>query len=538
MSLDFSHTALALAEGFGLAFSPCILPILPFILASSATKDRLRPFLVISGFVITFTIFSLVSRSILGAFNIQQDTIQMGAYILLLVFGIIMIVPYFEEHFAKATSGIAGRANDLSNTKLANGKLGGLLVGALIGLVWVPCAGPILASAILQVIQSETSFNAVATILAFSIGAGIPMLAIALFGQYLTAQLRFIAKHAVALRRTMGVIMIAFALLALSGVSIAEWAVTQTAEARTTQQNVAGLQDGLDAPYAAPEIAGISKWFNSNPVDLAALKGKVVLIDFWTYSCINCIRTLPHVEGWYEKYKDKGLVIIGVHSPEFAFEGQPENVSKAIKKFGLTYPVAMDNDFGTWRNYENRYWPAHYLIDKNGMVVYTHFGEGKYDVTENNIRYLLGLQMDASANAGATVTAQEQTPETYLGNARTQRESKTPSLPVHHWAVDGNWKRTGEYIESGKAGDLLTLHFQAKKVFLVMESATGEVISSDISINNKQLSEDTADTEAGKASVKESRLYEIIAEPAATEGTVSIKANAAGLRLYAFTFES
>jgi cytochrome c biogenesis protein CcdA/thiol-disulfide isomerase/thioredoxin len=538
MPFNFAHSALALAEGFGLAFSPCILPILPFILASSATKDRMRPFLVIGGFVITFTVFSLISRSILGAFNIQQDTIQMAAYILLLVFGLIMVVPFLEERFANATSGIAGSANNLSNNKLANTKLGGLLVGALIGLVWVPCAGPILASAILQVIQSATSFNAVTTILAFSIGAGIPMLAIALFGQYLTAQLRFISKHAVALRRVMGVIMITFAVLALSGVSIAEWAVAQTSETRTTEQNVAGLQDGLQTPYAAPEIAGINKWFNSEALDLAALKGKVVLIDFWTYSCINCIRTLPHIEGWYEKYKDKGLVIIGVHSPEFAFEGKPENVSAAIKKFGLTYPVAMDNEFGTWRNFENKYWPAHYLIDKNGMVVYTHFGEGKYDVTENNIRYLLGLQMDGSADAGMMVTAQSQTPETYLGNARAERESKADTLPADGWKAEGNWKRTGEYIESTKAGDSLTLHFQAKKVFLVMESATGETVHAQISMNGKILGEDTADIKDSTVAIKESRLYELIAEQAATDGTVTIKADGAGLRLYAFTFES
>ncbi|PZQ45145.1 MAG: cytochrome c biogenesis protein DipZ [Micavibrio aeruginosavorus] len=538
MPFSITHTALALAEGFGLAFSPCILPILPFILASSATKDRLRPFLVIAGFVITFTIFSLVSRSILSIFNIQQDAIQTGAYILLLIFGIVMVVPFLEERFSNVTSGIAGSANSLSNNKLTNTKLGGIFVGALIGLVWVPCAGPILASAILQVIQSQTNFEAVTTITAFSVGAGMPMLAIALFGQYLSAQLRFISKHAVTLRRIMGVSIIAFAFLALSGVSIAEWAVAKTSQTRTTEQNMAGLQDGLDTPYPTPEISGIKKWFNTDPLDLSALKGKVVLVDFWTYSCINCIRTLPYIESWYEKYKDKGLVIIGVHSPEFAFEGKEENVSKALKKFGLTYPVAMDNDFSTWRNFENRYWPAHYLIDKNGMVVYTHFGEGKYDVTENNIRYLLGLQIDENADAGKNVTAQGQTPETYLGNDRAERESKASPLPTDNWKVKGNWKRTGEYIESAKSGDFLMLHFRAKKVFLVMESATDETVNAQILMNGKALEKDTADTKSSIASVKESRLYEIIAEPSSTNRTVTIKAGSAGLRLYAFTFES
>ncbi len=535
---NLANAMLSLAEGFGLAFSPCILPILPFILASSTTQDKTRPFLIIGGFIATFTVFSLVSRQLLAFFDVPQDKVQMGAYALLLVFGIIMIVPWFEEKFAAATGGIAGKANDLSNTSFASTKLGGLMIGALIGLVWTPCAGPILASALLQVIQSATTLDAAITIFAFSIGAGIPMLAIALFGQYLTGYVRFLSKHSVFLRRVMGVIMVAFALLALSGVSIAEWAVAQTSDMRTTEQNVAGLQHGLDAPYKAPQIAGIKQWFNTKPLALDDLKGKVVLVDFWTYSCINCIRTLPYIKDWYAKYKDNGLVVIGVHAPEFDFEGKPENVQKAIAKFGITYPVAMDNDFATWKNYQNRYWPAHYLIDKNGMVVYTHFGEGNYDITENNIRYLLGLQKDGNADAGQDMSADNQTPETYLGTARAVNEDDMggSSIPLHYWKTTGDWKRESQYLESTRAGEELTLHFAAKKVFLVMENADGNETRAQILLNGKT-APDTDDVKDGMLAVSASQLYTLADQPAFANGTVTIRATAPGLRLFAFTFE-
>lgn len=548
MTFDPVQTGLALAEGFGLAFSPCILPILPFILATSASQSRLRPFLIILGFVFSFTIFSLISRQILAASGIQQDTIQTGAYVLLLIFGIVMVVPYFEEKFANLTGGLAGSASSLSSGKFADTTLGGMFVGVLIGLVWIPCAGPILAAALLQVIQSQTSFEAVATIAAFSIGAGIPMLMIALFGQYMTKHFRALAKHSVVIRRVMGTVIIIFAVLALSGFSIAEWAVTRTAEdmgmkeARSTQSMmtdtsvVTGLQDGLTTPYPAPEIAGIQGWINSNPLTMQQLKGKVVLVDFWTYSCINCIRTLPYVTSWYEKYKDQGFVVLGVHTPEFAFEAKKENVEAATKKFKINYPVALDNNFGTWNNFDNKYWPAHYLIDKQGNVVYTHFGEGHYDVTENNIRYLLGLQKAAVDDNKGPVTSENQTPETYVGNHRAERESTSGDLPLHSWKVDGAWKRTDEYLESAKAGDSLTLHFGAKKVFLVMESADGKPVSAQIDMDGKSVTQ-TADVKNGTATIQQSRLYEIVSESGFTDGTVTIKATTPGLRLFAFTFE-
>lgn len=526
--IDLAQPALALAEGFGLAFSPCILPILPFILAASLSGDRTRPLQITASFIISFTIFSLIARQILALTGIQQDQIQMGAFALLLIFGLIMLIPKLEEKFAEMTGGIAAKANNLSNSKAASGKGGGFLIGALIGLVWTPCAGPILAVALLQIIQSKTNFDAVLTIAAFGLGAGIPMLLIGYFSHSLTRYVRALTRHAVTIRRAMGTLIVLFAVLGLSGFNLGEWVVSRAsaAEQKSDASNV--LRDALPQPYAAPEISGITQWFNSAPLDKASLKGKVVLIDFWTYSCINCIRTLPYIKSWHEKYKDQGLVVIGVHAPEFAFEGQPENVQKAIQKFGITYPVAMDNDFVTWKNFDNRYWPAHYLIDRNGNVVYTHFGEGNYDTTEGNIRALLGIKDDAKLEVGKNVTADGQTPETYLGNARKDREATSvQDIPLHHWALVGPWKRLGEHIESASIGAGLTFHYRAKKVFLVMESSDGTPKSVAL-LNDKNQ----------KISVKDSQLYEIVTNPEAKEGTVTIFSENPGLRLFAFTFES
>lgn len=535
MSFDFAQSGLAFAEGLGLALSPCILPILPFILAGSVQKNRAQPFLIIAGFVISFTIFSLLIRQLIALTGVDQEAIQQGAFALLLIFGLVMVIPWLEERFATLTGGLADKAQSVDLNK-NDTVLGGLLMGALIGLIWTPCAGPLLAAALLQVIQADTNVSAIVSIFAFALGAGVPMLIIALSGQHLTQQIRALSRHATAIRRVMGVVIIGFALLGLSGFNLGVWVATRGEPMQVAQIESDTLKNGLSAPYAAPQIAGITQWFNSAPLTTESLKGKVVLIDFWTYSCINCIRTLPHIKDWAEKYGNDGLVVIGVHAPEFAFEGKPENVQKAIEKFGITYPVAMDNDFVTWNNFKNQYWPAHYLINKEGQVVYTHFGEGEYDVTEGNIRFLLGLGKSDDMAKAEEVISDGQTPETYLGTARAEREAPSGDLPLHNWRLSGDWKRTPEYVEAQKAGDTLTLHYNARKVFLVMESADGKPVQATIKSNDEPT--DTVDVKKGGAEISTSRLYELLDGSSVHNGTVSITANAPGLRLFAFTFES
>ena len=554
MSIINSHSVLALAEGFGLAFSPCILPILPFILAASSVGSWSRPFLIIGGFVASFTTFALLSRKILAVSGIQQDTIQYAAFGLLLLFSLTMIIPFLEHRFAALTNRIASDAENFSSGKRAEGILGGLLVGALIGVVWTPCAGPILAAALLQVIQAQTNFDAITTMLAFSIGAAIPMLIISLFGQQLAHRIRAFSKHTTLIRRGMGIVIAAFALLGLFGFNIGEWVVSPSAKAMpaiTVDATPEPVTRIANIAVQAPEIDGIKQWFNSNPLTISQLKGKVVLVDFWTYSCINCIRTLPYVESWYEKYKGQGLVVIGVHAPEFPFEGKPENVEPAIRKFGITYPVAMDNDFTTWKNYHNQYWPAHYLIDRNGNVVDSHFGEGGYDDTENKIRSLLGLTQKVEATPDMAVTSAGQTPETYLGYERGQNFSSKenvssnssqtysfpPKLEQNQWALNGAWTISGEHITADHAGASLKFNFTAGKVFLVLGSKQGGSIKATLKLNDAPLGNNAGkDVFNGIVTVDQHRLYELVSQPKVKNGILEITATSPELEAYAITF--
>ncbi len=316
-------------------------------------------------------------------------------------------------------------------------------------------------------------------------------------------------------------------------------------------EDVPTLKHGLARPYAAPEIAGISTWINSAPLRLADWRGKVVLVDFWTYSCINCLRTLPYLTEWYEKYHAKGLEIIGVHAPEFAFEKKLENVRKAVKRHNIRYPVALDNDMATWRNFANLYWPAHYLIDRQGRVVYTHFGEGQYAVTENNIRALLGEAEIAAAAETPPAFATAQTHETYLGYHRVTRyagQMATPTdavaayhfpetLPLHHWALSGQWHVGVEAVRSAAPDAALRLHFYGRKVFLVLGSATGKKITARLMLNGKPVADAAGvDTRGGVLTVAQEKLYTLLDQGTAQAGMLEIQASTPGLQAYAFTF--
>jgi thiol-disulfide isomerase/thioredoxin len=301
--------------------------------------------------------------------------------------------------------------------------------------------------------------------------------------------------------------------------------------------------DGVSDFYPAPEISGTQQWFNSRPQKIAHLKGKVVLIDFWTYSCINCLRTLPHINELQQKYGDKGLVIIGVHAPEFDFEKNAQNVEKAIKRFGVKYAVVQDNNLQTWRNFQNRYWPAHYLINQEGKVVFEHFGEGKYDVLEKNIAALLSLKKPTNQKNSAAFFDKKITSETYLGSSRSKNNFNQSlknltfpkSLPVNGWALQGDWKIADQFVEAQKSDAALRLNFVSKKVFLVMASANKKTIKAKILFNGAPINLG-ADVKNGEVLVKESQLYEILNLPKIGEGLLEITASDAGLQAYAFTF--
>ena len=547
--MNLIEPGLAFIEGLALIASPCILPVLPLVLSASADGGKKRPFGIITGFVLAFSLFAIASRKLIEALGIDIDVIKNASLVLLLFFGLVLLSSKLSEKFSKLTQGAANLGGRVSQGG-KDGFFSGVLIGALIGLVWTPCAGPILAAVLVQVIRQQSDLQGIFIILSFAIGAGLPMLAIALMGRKILNKFGFFTAHSEALRKAFGVIII------LSVGYIAFGAQAQSYFSGETQVSMVkgdstALIHPLDKPYAAPDFAGIQGWINSNPLVIAQLKGKVVLIDFWTYSCINCVRTLPYITAWDKKYRNQGLVIIGVHSPEFEFEKNIENVRKAVAQRGIEYPVALDNNLDTWQNFKNQYWPAHYLIDRDGNVVYTHFGEGDYDVTENNIRYLLGLKKaEPMAPVSPKFETPGQSPETYLGYGRAVRYVGMPivkdvdssygfptTLDQDAWSLDGHWAVQSEKILADQAGAALRFHYKAGKVFLVLGTSAGQAIHAHITLNGAEVAANAGkDVAGGEVNVTGNTLYELIDQKDGHEGIVEIKADAPGLEAYAFTF--
>jgi len=477
------------------AISPCVLPVLPILVAGGAAGgSRSRPYAIIAGLVASFTVFTLAGTAILDALGLPQDFLRNLAIGLLFLLAATLLVPQLaqllERPFLPLTRRRAG--ND-SN---------GLVLGASLGLVFVPCAGPVLAAMTAVAASGNVGIRTVLVTLAYALGAGLPMLLFALGGQRLAGGLRSLRTHALATRRAAGIIVAATALAIAFGVdqhfTTALPGYTEALQSHVEQTSVARRQlkklarsgdagaalqlDRSDPP--APDFRGISQWINTpggRPLSMRQLRGKVVLVDFWTYSCINCLRTLPHVEAWDRAYRKQGLVIVGVHTPEFAFEHVAGNVRSAVKRLGVRYPVALDNGYKTWNAYQNQYWPADYLIDRSGHVRHVHFGEGEYSGTEREIRMLLGEHAGRRLTNVADKTPDELvTPESYLGYERLDRLANgdvTPDrftaysfprrLAQNELAYAGSWRVEGQRIVAGR-GARLRLHFHARHVYLVL----------------------------------------------------------------------
>lgn len=569
--------AFAFLAGIVTILSPCILPILPIILSSTIGGEntgKSRPLGVIVGFILSFTFFTLFLSTVVKLSGVSADSLRTVSVLVIAGFGVSLLIPQFKLVVEKLFSQLAGFVPK-SQGKVGFG--GGILIGLSVGLLWTPCVGPILASVISLAITGTVTFDAFLITLAYSIGTAIPMFLIILGGQNALKRVPWLTANTGKIQKLFGILMILTAIGIYNNVD----RKFQTFVLNTFPQYGAGLtrfEDnenikrqienlngsqtnsrevgkpmfeilGTKGPKA-PELIPGGVWFNSEPLTLKQLKGKVVVIDFWTYSCINCQRTMPYLRKWWETYKDKGLVIIGVHSPEFEFEKSAQNVAQAIEDFKLPYPIVQDNDFSTWRAYNNRYWPAKYIIDKEGYLRYTHFGEGAYDETEQVIQDLLkeaGATDVSSEINNPMYQVQTKTPEIYLGYDRLEgfasleriekdaySEYTIPTkLGGNMVAYDGRWKVTKEYANP-KKGSKLYLNFDAKEVFLVMRT---DGIPAKIRVYvDDQMQYFGADVVEGTVTVDSDTLYKLIKLPSPGRHILRLEFDDDNAQLFAFTF--
>jgi cytochrome c biogenesis protein CcdA/thiol-disulfide isomerase/thioredoxin len=391
--------------------SPCILPVLPMVLVAGATgtapaSRRWRSVAVVVGLVVSFSFITLLGTTVLSALRLPQDLLRDAGLVVLGLFGLSLLVPAIERILERPFLRLHAPQPATSR--------GGFVLGLGLGAVFVPCAGPVLAAISVIGATNHLSFAGLLLTLAFAAGAGIPLLAVALAGDAVIDRVRALRDRARGMRIGGGAVLLLMALAI--GLNLTDGlqqdvpgytsALQSSVEGgKSVQSQLQSLTRGGSASlmsctrsatlqdcFAAPNFQGIAAWLNTAggaPLSVKSLRGKVVLIDFWTYSCINCQRSLPHVEAWYQRYRADGLVVVGVHTPEFAFEHVVSNVRSAVQQFGITYPVAVDNSYDTWNAYDNEYWPADYLIDASGEVRYESFGEGQYGQTETAIRQLL-----------------------------------------------------------------------------------------------------------------------------------------------------
>lgn len=567
----------AFLAGVITVLSPCILPILPIILTSSiggVNSGKSRPLGVVSGFILSFTFFTLFLSTIVSFSGIPAETLRFVSVAVVAGFGLSLLISQFQVLVERLFSRLAGF---MPNNQNRTGFGGGLLIGLSVGLLWTPCVGPILASVISLAITGTVTIDSFLITLAYSLGTAIPMFLIMLGGQNALRRVPWLLSNLGRIQRIFGVLMILTAISIFFNVDRR----FQTFVLNTFPQYGTGLtqfednelirnqldkksgteikKDDIGKPMfdliepkgiKAPEIIPGGAWFNSEPLTLRQLKGKVVVVDFWTYSCINCQRTLPYLRDWNEKYKDKGLVIIGVHAPEFEFEKNAKNVAQAIKDFNLLYPIVQDNDFATWRAYNNRYWPAKYFIDKEGYVRYSHFGEGAYDESEKVIQELLreagATDISLEIN-NPTYQVQANTPEIYLGYGRIanfvspeiirkdglRAYSAPERLGNNEMAYTGNWNVMEEYANPQK-GATLELNFDSKEVFLVMRTK-GAPAKVKVYVDDK-LQYFGMDNKNGIVMVDKDTLYKLISLPAPAKHNLRLEFEDSNAELYAFTF--
>jgi cytochrome c biogenesis protein CcdA/thiol-disulfide isomerase/thioredoxin len=529
-------------------------PAGPAVASPPPRRDGKRPYLVVAGLALSFSVFTLLGTLILSTLPLPKDIIRWVGLVVLVLVGVAMMVPRVQDLLERPFTRIPQR-------RVGQGH-GGFVLGLALGAVYVPCAGPVLAAITVAGATGRIGRTTVALTLAFAVGTAIPLLAFALAGRGVAERVRAFQTRQRGVRIVAGAVLIGLAVALTFNVTDAlQRAIPDYTSSLNKDLNQTGhaskvLNEGKATSLTscasnpsttlkncgqAPAIAGIQQWFDTPgdaPISLSSLKGKVVLIDFWAYSCINCQRAIKHVEAWYSTYAKDGLVVIGVHTPEYAFEHVPSDVNAGIKRLGITYPVALDNNYKTWDNYSNDSWPADYLIDSAGVVRNVSVGEGGYSGTESLIRQLLTAAHPSAKLPTATQvpnltpTAMDQTPETYLGSARastyggssgsgTQPFQFPASLPANEWALSGTWTVGADNLTSGQNA-VIELNYTASDVYLDV-GGTGTITAT---VNGK-----TASYKVSGAP----DIYTLVGQKTPGSGTLKVTLSP-GLNAYSFTF--
>jgi cytochrome c biogenesis protein CcdA/thiol-disulfide isomerase/thioredoxin len=540
--------------------SPCILPVLPVVFLSGAGSTRAnsaaaRPYLVIAGLVCSFSVVTLAGSALLSALHLPQDAIRWAALVTLTLIGLGLIFPPLQHLLERPFARIPQR-------QIGSGK-SGFGLGLTLGALYVPCAGPVLAAI---VVAGGTASIGLATLVltaTFAVGTALPLLVFALAGRRVAERVAAFRRRQREIQIVGGITMIVLAVTlvfnlpamlqrAVPDYTVAMQKGTGANEIRH-KLNLGGAINGQLADCAegaaqlqqcgpAPVVSGITQWLNTpdgKPIDLASLRGKVVLIDFWAYSCINCQRAIGHVVDWYNRYKD-GFVVIGVHTPEYAFERVAANVASGAAALHITYPIALDNDYTTWNNYQNLYWPAEYLIDANGTIRHTKFGEGDYDGSEKLIRQLLvdanpEIRLPAASHSADTTPQTKLTPETYLGIGKTgnyggdgeyKASTATFGYPAmlagDKFALRGRWTLDDQGAIADSEDDAVRLNYTAKAVYVVVGGTGTLTVTRDQKTTTTPISGPPT-------------LHQIVADDTAHRDQLDMQVSQ-GLQVFSFTF--
>jgi cytochrome c biogenesis protein CcdA/thiol-disulfide isomerase/thioredoxin len=554
--------------------APCVLPVLPVIVGGSVsgkTKDKFRPYIITGSLAISIIIFTLVLKVSTLLIDLSPNVLNYISGAILIGLGLVSIVPETWERLMVDLNWQAASQRFLGQGDRNKDKyIGPILVGVALGPVFASCS-PTYAF-ILASVLPHSFLSGLIYLTTYSIGLATTLLVVALVGKKVVVRLSWAVDMHSLFRRFIGVLFVVIGVLIISGheVSFETWVANHLPFDETKIERVLLAKQNKDSlihsikndisnasvlnvqPTRAPQFAGLTNWINSKPLTLSQLKGKVVLVDFWTYSCINCIRTLPYLEKWYQVYHDQGLVIVGVNTPEFAFEHNPANVAAAVKKFGIKYPVALDNNYDTWDAYDNDSWPADYLIDKQGNIRYTSMGEGNYNKTEEAIQDLLGVHEKLSTPTSVVPIADNQTPETYFGSNRENSYQGTGQIvngtsdfkPVSNsqlqnssFTLGGSWTIAGEDITSNSPTSTLTENVSAREVYMVASVPTGNNANVNVTLPSSIAGEYGSDAPNGQVNVTSDRLYHIVSMKKFGTRTVTITVPK-GVSIYTFTFGS